>query len=82
MMSGDLSGDFKQLYPDTAERLSFLEKTVADLKDEVQGYKDLFAAAARNPMARQVLGMLGIRPDHVTGPFPRQDIPPGRRREG
>lgn len=51
--------------PQTTElnqRVSLLEKTVADLRDEIQGYKELFAGAARNPMAKQVLAMLGIKP--------------------
>ena len=46
---------------DTEQRLSALEKTIADLRAEIDTYRQALTAAAAHPMFKQVMGMLGLK---------------------
>jgi hypothetical protein len=48
---------------DTEERISALERSLAALKAEIEAYKQAFEQARTSPVARQVLGMLGVKLD-------------------
>ena len=58
----------------TEERIRVLEETLAGLRAEIDGYREMFLAAARSPVARQAMAAFGIKlpaklePDRLNPP--------------
>jgi hypothetical protein len=62
---------------ETEQRITKLEQALAGLQAEIDGYRDMFAAAARSPFTKQILAQLGIKLDPAK--LERGPLNPGKR---